>query len=184
MNNQALRITVLTIIVLLIVSLRILFIDFANFAPIAAAGIFAIYHFRNKALAIIIPLLAFFASDVVIQIQTGYGLYAGRSFDYLAILAGIGIAYFIFKQSKSWTAVLGATVIGSLAFFVLSNFAVWAFGTMYVKSFDGLLLCYSNAIPFYRGTFFGDLLFTGVFFGVFELLTESFPKLQLAEDRI
>lgn len=179
MNNKTLRFSLVLLFIVVIISLRFALVDFANFAPITAAGIFAVYYLRNKWLAITIPLVAFFASDLLLELQTGNALYAGRSFDYIAIIAAIVIAYFIFQKSQNWKSVLSAAVIGSLSFFIISNFAVWAFGNMYVKSIDGLVQCFVNAIPFYRGTFAGDLIFTGVFFGFFEVLLLTFPQLQL-----
>ena len=41
---------------------------------------------------------------------------------------------------------------------------------MYARGLDGLLQSYTMAIPFFRGTLLGDLFYTCVFFGGFELL--------------
>ena len=37
-------------------------------------------------------------------------------------------------------------------FFVISNFMVWLNSGMYQHTLDGLLICYTNAIPFYGNT--------------------------------
>ena len=179
MKSKQLRTLLIILFVFIIASLRFFLVDFANFAPIAAAGIFAMYYFRNKWLAVAIPLIALFCSDLLLQFQNGNALYAGRMFDYVGLLCSMAIAYLLFKNSKQWLSVFSAVVFGSLAFFIISNFSVWAFGTMYVKSFDGLVQCYINAIPFYRATFAGDLLFSVVFFALFELMMNSFPSLSL-----
>src|SRR6185437_14599650 len=55
--------------------------------------------------------------------------------------------------------------LGNLVLRVI-NFAVWLFGTMYDKSFAGLLQCYTMAIPFFRGTLVSDLVFTPVLFSI------------------
>ena len=39
---------------------------------------------------------------------------------------------------------------------------------MYSHDLAGQLSSYYNALPFFRGTLFGDLFYTGVFFGVYE----------------
>lgn len=167
-------------LVIALVAMRFLLIDSANFAPIAAAGIFAIYYFKNKKIGFVLPIVALFISDLILQFQTGNGLYFARAIDYLGLFAAIAIAFGLFQQSKSVGNILGATVLGSLAFFVISNFGVWATGTMYPHTFGGLITAFEMGIPFYRSTFAGDLFFTGVFFGTFELLKAFLPQLRTA----
>jgi hypothetical protein len=63
--------------------------------------------------------------------------------------------------------IMGSALASSVSFFVLSNFAVWAaYDDMYPKTFSGLMTCYAMAIPYFRGTFAGDLVFTAVLFSV------------------
>ena len=62
--------------------------------------------------------------------------------------------------------VMGAALTSSLSFFLVSNFGVWAAYNMYPKTLSGLISCYVAGIPFYQHRFFGDLLFTAVFFAV------------------
>jgi hypothetical protein len=44
-------------------------------------------------------------------------------------------------------------------------------GILYPKTLQGLVECYSMALPFYRGTLVSDLIFTGVFFGAMHMIT-------------
>jgi hypothetical protein len=53
----------------------------------------------------------------------------------------------------------------SLLFFVLSNFAVWAFSGMYALDWQGLTACYVAALPFLQNTIAGDMFWTAVLFG-------------------
>ena len=62
--------------------------------------------------------------------------------------------------------IMGSALAASVSFFVLSNFAVWAAYDMYPKNFAGLMTSYAMAVPFFRGTLAGDLLFTAVLFAV------------------
>jgi len=41
---------------------------------------------------------------------------------------------------------------------------------LYPKSFNGLLQSYFYAIPFFRNTILGDLVYTGLFFGGYEII--------------
>jgi len=62
---------------------------------------------------------------------------------------------------------IGASaVIGSVSFFVISNFAVWMVWHMYPKTFGGLMACYVAGLPFFRNAVASDLLFTAAFFAI------------------
>src|SRR6185437_6916784 len=80
-------------------------------------------------------------------------------------LAALGIGYMLVRKVDP-LRVVGASLASATSFFVVSNFAVWAFGDMYAKSFAGLVQCYTMAIPFFRGTFASDLIYTPVLFSV------------------
>jgi len=43
---------------------------------------------------------------------------------------------------------------------------------------SGLIQCFIMALPFYRGTFLGDIFYTGMFFGGFELVKLIVKKYQ------
>jgi hypothetical protein len=66
--------------------------------------------------------------------------------------------------------VLGLALTSSVAFFIVSNFGVWAAYNMYPKNLSGLLLCYVAGVPFYERRIIGDLMFTAVFFALPVLL--------------
>ncbi len=70
--------------------------------------------------------------------------------------------------SQRWSGIIptaGVMLACSLAFFVLSNFAVWAFSGMYSLTVAGLIQCYVAALPFLQNTVAGDLFWTAVLFG-------------------
>jgi hypothetical protein len=72
-----------------------------------------------------------------------------------------------------------ANVVGTLGFFLVSNFGVWANGTMYAHTLEGLTTCYTMALPFLRNSLTSNLLFSAVFFGAFELAKRQAPSLVL-----
>ena len=82
----------------------------------------------------------------------------------------IGIIGWIVKKRKNLLTVISGTLAGSVLFYLVTNFAVWAFTPLYDKTGSGLIQCYTMAIPFFRNTVLGDLFYVGVFFGVFELV--------------
>jgi len=83
----------------------------------------------------------------------------------------IGLAV---RRSKSVETVIGASLLGSVSFFLATNWAVWQFTSMYAHTPAGLFNCYLMALPFFRGTLMGDLFYTAVLFGSFESVTAWF----------
>jgi hypothetical protein len=79
------------------------------------------------------------------------------------------------KSHKKFLPVLGTALLSSILFFVITNFGVWLTGGgwFYPRTWQGLVECYVMAIPFFRNTLAGDLVFTGVLFGLFELFLRS-----------
>ncbi|MDR0574632.1 MAG: hypothetical protein LBG96_11490 [Tannerella sp.] len=63
----------------------------------------------------------------------------------------------------------------------VTNFGVWFSSGMYPQTLVGLQACYIAGIPFFWNTLLGDVVYTGVLFGAFELLQYSFPALRLQE---
>jgi hypothetical protein len=79
----------------------------------------------------------------------------------MAVLIGT-----LLKDKVSPLRVVGASLAGSVSFFVVSNFAVWAVYNMYPHTLAGLGACYVAAIPFFRGTVASDLLYSAAIFSV------------------
>jgi hypothetical protein len=71
----------------------------------------------------------------------------------------------------------GAALTASVSFFLVSNFAVWAFTGLYPKTLAGLMTSYTLAIPFFRSTLAGDLFFTAAFFATAALM-QGFARAQ------
>ncbi len=188
MNNQAKRFLVL---VGLIVGAMILSIvarslpHIPNFAPIAAIALFSGAYFLQRKWAFAITFLALFASDFALQIQYWMGtrdfagFYPNMIFVYGAIAMVLGIG-FLLKNKVSALNVLGGAIGGSVLFYIVSNFGVWLLGTMYSKSFAGLIECYVAGIPFYRGTILGDVIYSAILFGAFELILQAKSSWKLA----
>jgi hypothetical protein len=61
-------------------------------------------------------------------------------------------------RSSAWRwAVCG--IVPATLFFIVSNFAVWAFQSDYEKSLAGLAECYWAAVPFFRWMLAGDVFY-------------------------
>jgi len=47
-------------------------------------------------------------------------------------------------------------------FFITTNFAEWIIWDYYPKTFEGLITCYTLALPFFKNTLISTCLFTGL----------------------
>ena len=134
----------------------------ANFAPIAAVALFAGIYLPRK-YALIVPILAMLVSDLFI------GFYNPKIMVMVYLsFAVVGLIGLLVKKNKKFSTILGGTLLGSILFFFVTNFAVWAFGIMYAHSFAGLIQCFMMAIPFFRNSLLGNLFYTGVLVGSVE----------------
>jgi hypothetical protein len=143
-----------------------------NFAPVAAIAIFGGASFKNRLLAVAVPLIAMLLSDAVIGFQS-QGVTVYLSFALIALASGF------INRELQWTRIVGTSVAGSLFFFVVTNFEVWARSGMYARNFEGLTQCYVMALPFFQGTFMGDLIFTVAMFGIYALSTQRFARVSV-----
>jgi len=136
----------------------------ANFAPIGALALFGGLYLPRR-WALILPLGVMFLSDLFI------GFYAWQImlsvYICFALVVGIGL---LVRKNKKFRTVLGGTALGSVLFFLITNAAVWAFGTMYVHNLSGLIQSYAMALPFFRNSLLGDLFYTGVLIGTVEAI--------------
>ncbi len=130
-----------------------------NFAPITALALFSGASFRNKLFSIVFPLIAMLLSDIVLGFGT-ISLWVYSAFILITMFS------WVVKELK-WTSVL----IGSLIFFIVSNFGVWVLS--YPHTIEGLIACYTLAIPFFGYSILGDMAWSLIIFGLYETITEK-----------
>ena len=165
-----------------------------NFSPIEAIALFGGAYFASRALAVVVPLLAIFISDMVLgPLQGGQFLayfdrkeyldyfLSPQSFAIYACIALSVVLGFGLRSKVNGARVLGYSLAGSVLFFVVTNFAVWLTATPLGGNpacTSGLLPCYVAAIPFFQWTVLGTLFYSAVLFGGFALLRRKLPALR------
>jgi hypothetical protein len=129
-------------------------------------------------------------------------LQQGATYVVLVLVAGMGVGLHWLEDrwagdaGASWgqrirsfavkTGLIGsATILSAVVFFLVSNFVVWltASATMppafqYPKTLAGLLDCYVKAVPFFTGTFWGNIYYAGLLFGGFGIVQMAVPGLR------
>ena len=178
MERQNLKTTLLITIIGLLAISRVLPHPF-NFSPVAAMGLFGAAWFAKKWIAYAAPLISLFISDLILN-NTLYSngsfriFYEGFYWQYISFALVIFLATIVFRNNKFSFLKTGAAALGSsLIFFLISNFGVWASSSIYSADMSGLFSCYLFAIPFFQSTLAGDLIYSFILFGGFELLRKQ-----------
>tara|TARA_R100000008_G_C3505091_1_gene125729 strand:- start:55 stop:507 length:453 start_codon:yes stop_codon:yes gene_type:complete len=134
-----------------------------NVAPITAIALFGGCNIKNKNLALVLPLLCMFISDLFL------GFHVIMPFVYLSFMC---ISYIGINSEK----ITNGTILGSsLLFFLVTNFGVWYLG--YPNTLAGLISCYTLALPFFVNTIIGDLFFTHMLSYSFSKVKSKYPIL-------
>jgi hypothetical protein len=142
-----------------------------NFTPVGAMALFSGAFIRDRRLAFLFPLLALFAGDIFV------GFHKLMPVVYASFLLSVAIGFWL-RNRRSVARVGAATLFGAIQFFLITNFAVWAFGLSYPRTGAGLLSCYVAGIPFFWNTLAGDALYASLLFGGFALAERIFPALR------
>jgi len=161
MNRTNFKNFISPILIILVAVLMRLLPHMPNFTPIAAMALFGGVYL-NKKFAFVIPLAAMFVSDIFL------GFHQAMPYVYGSFILAVVIGLWL-KNNKSAKNIFCASLISSILFFLITNFGVWA-GGWYPRTLSGLMQSYIMGIPFFRNTVLGDLLYTGVFFGAYELV--------------
>ena len=122
-----------------------------NFTSLMALSFYIPVFFGRKYIPVLI--LSFFITDLFI------GLHSITFFTWGSVLM-IGLISKYFK--KNITTRIFGSLMGATLFFITTNFGVWVLGS-YGYTFDGFVLCYILALPFFTYSVISTLLFSCIF---------------------
>jgi hypothetical protein len=147
------------------------------FTPTAAAAIFAGFYFSRAAIAVLVPLAVLGVSDLALPTYNNIPVMIAT---YAVMTVPVWLGRMLRERPSGWAAaVLRCAVCGlvpATLFFLVSNFAVWAFQSDYEKSLAGLARCYWAAVPFYRWMLAGDVFYIATLFSCWALAAARLPK--------
>tara|TARA_B110000037_G_C16900371_1_gene415957 strand:+ start:201 stop:698 length:498 start_codon:yes stop_codon:yes gene_type:complete len=121
-----------------------------NFTSLLALSFYVPIIFGKKFIPAVI--LSFAITDYII----GYHSLTHWTWGSVVI---IGLISQYFKNSIYKR--VGGALSGALIFFIITNFGVWVNGS-YGYSFNGLLSCYTLAIPFFTYSLISTFIFSGI----------------------
>jgi hypothetical protein len=141
-----------------------------NFTAVTGALLY--FGARRSWREMAVPLAALMATDYVLTVFVYRYPFAVQG--YLLIWAAwvgvMALGWLLLRSKTSVLRVAAGALAGPTLFWLLSNFAVWAGGTMYPLTSEGFRSCYIAAIPFYRNDLVSTAIVVGVAFGVPALL--------------
>jgi hypothetical protein len=140
------------------------------FTPTAAAAIFAGFYFSRAAIAVLVPLAILAISDLVLPAYNNIPVMIAT---YAVMTAPVWLGRMLRERPSGWAAAAWrwavCGIVPASLFFLVSNFAVWAFQSDYEKSLLGLARCYWYAVPFYRWMLAGDVFYIAILFSCWAL---------------
>jgi hypothetical protein len=132
-----------------------------NFSPIGALAIFSGAYITDKRY-FILPLVVLFIGDAVTGFYSAYVMIAV----YVGFACSAVLAKLMLKRSISAHRFLVATILGALAFYMISNVGMW--WVAYPQTPVGLLQCWAEGLPFLARSLAGDLIYGAALFGAIE----------------
>jgi hypothetical protein len=135
------------------------------FTPTAAAAIFAGWYFARLGVAALVPIAILGISDLALASHDNFGV---MLLTYAAMTVPVFFGLWLRKSEGRVNTAVRLAICGlvpATIFWLISNFAVWAFQSDYEKTWAGLVQCYWMAVPFFRWMLAGDIFYLAVLFG-------------------
>lgn len=142
-----------------------------NFTPIGAMALFSGAVVRDRRIAFLFPVLTLVAGDIFLNISKLELLV------YVSFLVNVLIGLWLLRR-RTPARIGGATLLGAIQFFLVTNFGVWMFLNTYAKTAAGLLTCYAVGAPLFWNTLGGDALFAALLFGGYALAERYLLRLR------
>lgn len=157
-----------------------------GFAPQWALALFAGAVIKDKRLAIFLPVLSMFVSDLLYTglyyagLNPYSGFYQGMWINYL-LIASVTVFGFLIKKINVANVFI-MSLVAPTYFFIVSNFLTWAGVGQWIeypKTWEGLMACYVAALPFYKMSLMATAVFSTVLFGTWYFVGKRVEKKQL-----
>jgi len=156
----------------------------ANFSPLLALAIFGGAMAYRKKSFILITLFAWYLSDFLYNNFVHSEYVTGKGglvfFSGYMIWVYAGMLLVILLASKllhkfNYGRLFGTALLSAVVFYLVTNFGAWlSMPELYTRDIQGLMNSYVAAIPFFRATLLGNIVFSFLVFGLYELIVKRF----------
>lgn len=186
MKSESKKTLILSGLFILFGAFSRLFTFLPNFSALEALALFGGAYIAMRYVAILIPLIAMFLSDLVINNtiarpffpdQEGMVIFSDYMiWNTIAIVCIVLFGRIILKKINMLNGLLG--IIGATAiFWIISNIGAWLTMGIFPITFTGMMENFAFALPFLKNSLLGNLVFGAVLFGSYELLSRNYPNL-------
>lgn len=149
-----------------------------GFAPQIAMALFAGSVVKDRKYAFALPIFSMFISDLIYQLLYVFGagiipgFYEGQLTNYILFSLITVVGFFI--KERSVFGIVAGSIAGPTLYFLTSNFLVWTSGGGLArpKTFEGLIMCFNDALPFYKTSIIATLFFSAILFGSYFFLVK------------
>lgn len=145
-----------------------------NFTPMGATALFGGAKF-TRPWNYLLPIGLMFATDLFLGFHNTM-LYVYGSF---LIITFLGERW---AKKPTTARIVTLGLASSSIFFLVTNFGVWAQGTLYPPTFAGLIESYVAAIPFWQNMLLADLVFSVGYFKLFAYFETT--KLPVLDEKV
>ena len=137
-----------------------------NFTPIIAIGLVSGAYINNRYFCFFVPICAMIVSDCFLGFHSlVYWVYGS-----LLLIPLLGM---LLKNKVNIINCILGCASGSILFFIITNFGVWISSSYYPKTIEGILTCYTMAIPFFVNTLTSSLLYSAIIFSGSEYIVRN-----------
>jgi hypothetical protein len=146
----------------------------SNFAPLGGMALFGGYYFNKKWQAFTVTAGSWWLTDLVLNnivYKQWFPTFTWLSTSFITIAIALMVIILISKfliKTVNIQSILMASLLSSVAFFIITNFGT--FLERYPQNITGLTAAYTAAIPFFKNTMLGDLVYTGILFGIYHFV--------------
>ena len=170
-----------------------LFTFLPNFSAVEALALFGGAYIAMRYVAIFIPLIALFVSDLIINNTIARPFFPDHEgivifseymiWNTAAIIAIVLFGRYFLKKINLLRGIMGLLGATSI-FWIITNIGAWLSSGLFPLTFGGMMENFAFALPFLKNSLLGNLVFGTILFGSYELLTRTYPSLVTVKQEI
>lgn len=118
----------------------------------------------SRPLNYLLPIGIMLVTDIFL------GFHKTMPYVYISFIIAVMLGERLLKNNASVAKIGVVSLVGSLLFFLITNFGVWQTGGLYPHTTAGLMESYLMGLPFLKWTVLGDMIYSVGFFKLYQLI--------------